>query len=387
MIWDVVAHLPRLFWFSFFPQQGGAYSQFSLQRCLIMLVFWPVFLSYLLVTGLCLGLDNCLFPDFRRLRVKAPVLVIGIPRSGTTFLHRLLAGDKQRFTTLSLKELIFAPSILQRLILRKLNRIDQKVGAPCSHFLAWAEEKLFAGLDDVHRTRLDQPEEDYLALTPILACFLLILPFGDPFFLRLNQFDHLASSKEKTQLKKFYTGLIQRHLYVHGQTRTFLSKNPSFTPMFETLAEAFPDARFIACIRTPTEAVPSQLSSMLIGARIFSGRVDQAWWREKLSNMLQYYYAHLLDDFANFGENHCYFVRMESLATDPVNTLKLIYKNFELSISESFNTWLAQENSKAKTYRSTHYYQGEALGIRAKDLQTQFGFVYKTLNYSPPETA
>ena len=36
--------------------------------------------------------------------------------------------------------------------------------------------------DTMHISRLDQPEEDFLALLPILASFILVTPFGKPIF-------------------------------------------------------------------------------------------------------------------------------------------------------------------------------------------------------------
>ena len=387
MIWSLLKQFPRLFWYSFFPQKDGAYSEFSIQRCLVMLFFWPVFLFYLITTWFCLGLDHLICPRFRHVKIKAPVLVIGIPRSGTTFLHRLLAGDDQRFTTMSLQELVFAPSIVQRIIWKNLGIIDGVCGSPVSALVDWFQNRLFSGLDGVHSTRLNQPEEDYLALSPMLACFLLILPFGDPAFLRLSRFDQVASAEEKEQLKKFYSGLVQRHLYVHGESLTFLSKNPSFTPMLQTLAEVFPDARFIACLRNPNEAVPSQVSSMLVGARIFSGRVNKDWWRGKLSEMLQFYYAHLFDSLPCVGESNHHFLRMENLTSSPEKSIQVIYRKFGFLFDDRYKAWIKQESRKAKSYCSGHAYHGAALGIQAADLCEQFDFVYNTLGYARPETA
>ena len=42
--------------------------------------------------------DEVLFRNYRRTAIREPVFIIGIPRSGTTFLQRLL-GCEQKFTT------------------------------------------------------------------------------------------------------------------------------------------------------------------------------------------------------------------------------------------------------------------------------------------------
>lgn len=364
--------LPQLFWRSFFPAADSAYRRFSLQRLVVMLLFWPVFVSLLLVNRLCLWLDTLLFPAFRSLQINQPVFIAGIPRSGTTFLHRLLAGDNQRFTTTALWELIFAPSILQRRFWLSVAALDRKLGAPCARALHWLERKLLGGLDGVHRTGLLDPEEDYLALAPYLGCFLLILPFGDSAFWRLAQLDSDVGAADKKRLTGIYRGLIQRHLYVHGRDRTFLSKNPSFTPWLQSLAEEFPDARFIACVRTPHEAVPSQVSSILVGARIFSGKTDVDWWRQGLTGMLAHYYETLMDCHQRWPQNRFRVVAMTDLADAPMATIGAIYQTFHWPISDAYRDWLSNEDEKAKRYRSGHQYAGDALGISSEEISQRF---------------
>lgn len=385
MTGSTLRRLPRLLRYSFLPVRDGAYSQFSLQRIGVMLLFWPVFLFYLTITSLCLALDHLLFPGFKRIAVHQPVFVIGIPRSGTTFLHRLLAGDETRFTTMSLQELLFAPSIVQRVFWRTLAKLDQVVGSPITQCIRWCENRIFSPLDGVHSTRLNDPEEDYLALTPLLHCFLLILPFGDPAFMTLSSFDRDVTPKQKQTLVDFYRGLIQRHLFVRGPEKTYLSKNPSFTPMLQTLANAFPDARFIGCLRNPNQAVPSQVSSILIGARLFSGHVDTPWWRTRLISMLQFYYAHLLENLPKLETPRHAFMPMEQLAQTPLVSVTTLYERFGLTIEPTYQHWLEREDAKARRFQSGHRYQGKALGISPQDLQQQFGFVYQRLGYEPAE--
>ncbi len=362
----------RLFWRSFFPAADSAYRHFSLQRLMVILLFWPLFLSLLLINRLCLWLDTLLFPAFRHIEIEQPVFIVGIPRSGTTFLHRLLAGDSQRFTTTALWELIFAPSILQRRFWLSVAALDCKLGAPCTRGLHWLERKLLGGLDGVHKTGLLDPEEDYLALAPWLGCFLLILPFGDGAFWRLAHLDRDASAAEKKRMTGIYRRLIQRHLYVHGSDRTLLSKNPSFTPWLHSLAEEFPDARFIACVRTPHEAVPSQISSILVGARIFSGKTDVGWWRQGLTAMLAHYYEILMDCHQQWPEQRIRIVPMKELATAPMTTIDAIYQTFLWPVSDAHRGWLSNEDEKAKRYRSGHQYTGDALGISSEEISQRF---------------
>lgn len=355
------------------------------RRWLVLVLFWPLLAGLLLANTLGLWLDEVLFPGYRRVRVREPVFVIGVPRSGTTFLHRLLALDEERFTTTGLWELVFAPSITQRYAWRGLGLLDRALGRPGGRLLARLERRALGGLDAIHSTGLGAPEEDYLFLAPVLGCFLLVLPFPDERLWRLAYFDRDLTAPERDRIIRFYRRQVQRHLWFHGSHRTFLSKNPSFTPMLNGLAQAFPDGRFLACFRNPTEAVPSQISSMLVGARIFRGRqVDDAYWRDRLSAMLQFYYQHLFTALPALGERRHAEVRLEQLAEAPDQRLLSLYRHFGWTPSPAWRARLAAAAERGRQYRSEHHYSLDELAISAAQLGRDFGFVYRHFDYPLP---
>jgi hypothetical protein len=113
--------------------------------------------------------------------------------------------------------------------------------------------------------------------------------------------------------------------------------------------------------------------------------VNENWWREKLSEMMQFYYAHLFDALTRVGESFHHFIRMENLTSSPEKSIKIIYRKFGFSFGEEYNMRIKQEANKAKYYHSGHVYHGPDLGIQADDLRKQFGFVYRTLGYSLPD--
>ena len=78
-------------------------------------LFYPLFE---LATWLSLLLDALFFRGYRRVEVSDLVFIAGNFRSGTTFLHRLMARDRDRFCTMQMWEVLFAPSILQRRLVR-----------------------------------------------------------------------------------------------------------------------------------------------------------------------------------------------------------------------------------------------------------------------------
>lgn len=356
------------------------------RRWLALLLFWPLLLALLLINGTGLALDRLFFSGYRHVRIRKPVFVIGVPRSGTTFLHRLLALD-ERFSTTALWELVFAPSITQRYFWLGLARLDRLAGAPLARVLASVEQQVLGKLDDIHNTGLAAPEEDYLALVPVLGCFLLVLPLPDERLWRLARGDRALSGREKRRILGFYRGIVQRHLWFHGPDQTLLSKNPSFTPLIESLAVEFPDARFVACFRNPTRAVPSQINSILVGARIFRGRdIDADYWRDRLTDMLCFYYHHLFETLPHLPGCMHARVLLEELAPNPYAGVLSLYQQFGWTTDEVFDSALRKEDERARQYQSGHHYSLTGVALSTQRLARDFGFVYQHLGYPLPES-
>ncbi len=126
------------------------------------------------------ALDHVIYPGFRKQPIERPVYVIGSPRSGTTFLHSLLALDHEPFTSLKLYETL-PPSILLCRLAELAGRIDRLLGRPFGRLMNRIERKAFAGWDDVHATALgrhEEPEGTWVLRTLTPAIYLLF-PFLD----------------------------------------------------------------------------------------------------------------------------------------------------------------------------------------------------------------
>jgi hypothetical protein len=72
------------------------------------------------------ALDPIFFPVLPRTEVRSPVFVVGQARSGTTYLHRMVANDP-RFSYVLLWEMFF-PSLLEKRLPRAALCADQRLG-------------------------------------------------------------------------------------------------------------------------------------------------------------------------------------------------------------------------------------------------------------------
>lgn len=290
-------------------------------RRLLLLLLFPAFLALQLLHWACLALDLLLFPAFRRQRIERPVFVLGVPRSGTTFLHRQLAADPA-FTTTSTWELFFAPSLCQRYLLRALAALDRRLGAFGARALGALVRRGGGRLDAVHAVGLDEAEEDYLALLPAAGCFFAALAFpGAAAFADLGDLERLPPGR-RARLLDHYHRLLQRHVYAHGG-RQLLSKNAAFASWAGALVRRFPDALVILCIREPLGALSSQLSSLQEARRLFAVDPQGDDLRRRFLDYYRRWFL-ALRDFARHYRPLT--VQQELMARDPQGTLQRIYR-------------------------------------------------------------
>lgn len=320
-----------------------------LLRLAVYVLIFPIWLLH----WLCLFLDEILFFSYHLQEIKRPLFILGVPRSGTTFLHRTIAADKERFTSVSTWEALLAPSILQKKLALLLIWIDGRIGNPAAKILRWLETRLFTSLQGVHDVALDAAEEDYLLLLPLFSCFILFLPFTESEHVwSLSRFDWQAAEKDKKRIMNFYRACLQKHLYVFARgensNKRYLSKNAAFASWPVTLHDYFPDAEFVICMREPDKAVPSLLGSLQSGADFFELSLQAGELPEMLVAMMADYYEHLLHRFPVAAP----IVHMETLQNNIGASVEAIYRFHGDQMSDDYRQRLLELNSEARRYQT-----------------------------------
>jgi hypothetical protein len=346
-----------------------------------MALFLPFFLVVLTIHWIALLLDEVLFPRYRRIRVKEPVFIVGVPRSGTTFLHRLLAVD-DRFTTFCFWELVVAPAIVEKLFWLSLARMDAALGGPLNKALRWVERWWTRRFETIHPLRLDAPEEDYLALIPVFACFVLVYPFPFAPVWDLAYFDCVAPPERKRLVMRFYHQLIQRHLWVRGPHRRFLSKNASFSPLVQCLADEFPDCRIVASVRTPARTVPSLLSGMQGGWALFGNDGSGDAFRDRIVELLAFYYRHLAESLDGMDRGRARFVDFDTLVGAPVATACELEAWLGHASSANLVGRLDVSAESWSEGRGRHPYSLRQFGLNMGHIERTFAFAYARFGFA-----
>lgn len=350
---------------------------------LLLLLAFPVFIAWQLLHWLGFLVDEILFRGYRDVSIAQPLFIVGPPRSGTTHLHQVLALDDQ-YTTFATWECLFGLSVTARRIGLGLAAADSALGRPLARLMGWLGARLFAGMDDVHPLSLTAPEEDFLALMPLSACFLMVVPLPDADWLwRTARCDEALSPDERERLMHFYRSCIQKHLYVHGRDKVFLSKNASFSGSTQALLQTFPEAALLVCSRDPAATVPSQLSSVAPARALCGYRDPDSRFRERMIDLLHHYYLHLADTLEQHPGRCAMLYNHElrnSLATSVTAALAAVGR----VPSPAFTKRLAAEAETSREFVSRHRYTLDEFGLDAELIKSRFASVYRRYDFAPP---
>ncbi len=365
------------------------------RRASVYAALYLLYPPFELATWLSLWLDDLFFRGYRAVEVAAPVFIAGSFRSGTTFLHRLLARDSERFCTMQMWEVLFAPSILQRRTVQALGALDRRLGAPLGRRLAaveddWQEE------NPMHRVSLGAPEEDDYLLLHIWSALTIGLSSGvleeaRPYV----RFDTDLPRPDQDRIMGFYRRCLQRHLYAHrARARLYLAKNPALTPKIDTVYRWFPDARVICLVRSPLEMVPSFVNMMQFSYRVLGapdhapdGDTGDEALRDFVVEMARHWYTHALECLDRAPPDRHILVRYDDLVADPAGTVTRIYARFDLEIGPAYAETLQAEAARARTYSSRHAYSLEGTGLTQEGIVTQFQDVFDRFDFPTGEAA
>ena len=330
-----------------------------------------------------LALDHVFYPGFRRVVVRRPIFIVGNGRSGTTHMHRLMAGDARRYTWFRTYEMLL-PSIVQRKLLWWLGSVDRRLlGGAIARKLRLVEDEALEDVRGKHNWRLDGPEEDDFALFNNWSSASLVFPFDYAELIALLYGDRQSPLSRRRQFR-FYEGLLKRQLFLYGTERVHCCKSPSFTLKIRVLRKFFPDARFVMMLRHPAESIPSLVDLMSWYWRGFGSPPDQVEATARAladANVDNYRSMAKLAD--ELPADQFALVDYDALCRDPKAAVEGVYARFGSTIDPEYAAFLERERKAAASFVSGHDYDPEGQGPGRARLYELLGPLYARFGWAP----
>ncbi len=315
-------------------------------------------------------LDHLFFPGIRK-PLQNPILIVGNPRSGTTFLHRFLI--KQGFGTGSeLWQMIYPSITLQKIIKPILPIIE--VISPARHHST-----------EAHKTSLSSIETDDVSL--LFRFFDGFFLYG--FFLSFDEddlFDWVDPKLRDTSKRDFawFESMWNRNMISNKGDR-YIGKLFSLSGNLPAFQQRFPDAKILYMIRDPLNMIPSGLS-------LVTGVLDKRYnfWSldEKIrSRFVERLYIALVellnrfhDDWTNerINKEKVLIVHFDSMMSHFESLMEEIMDFTDVEPSEELKQTIQITAENQRRYESGHRYNLEKFGLTEKRIQEDCEQIYRT---------
>lgn len=319
-------------------------------------------LTALLVDRLRLRALQGKHPEILDVEVNVAAEICGLPRTGSTLLHRLLAASPQVTSTLSWEcsyPLPF-PGESPAAEVRK-----EKARKLMDLFLSLSPD-----FGDIHTVVWDGPEEDVLLLDRSFTAmswdsFYWVPSYG----IWLRSFDQ---SRAYVELRQWLQVLQWQDPTRTG--RTWILKSPHHLTAADTVLDEFPQCKIVMTHRSPTSAVPSYASMVQAMSAQYSDKADPMligpYWSERFRECLSGFEqvrARRPDRFVD--------VPFKATVSEPLATATSVMGQLGLEMRvddrQAFEDYLKVNRQER---HGSHRYVAEDFGLTTEQLSRDFAF-------------
>lgn len=297
-----------------------------------------------------LAADRRRYPDIAKVEIARPIILMGAPRSGTTFFHSLLSQDPQFRSPLSW-EVEFPSPPPEGAHLLDDPRVDQWAARQSGANATVGRDLRDKELMKKHLIGATLPEECGIMLGANLRS-----PSGFWTLARMTPYYRWLID---TQMKAAYA-LHKRwlqHLQYRAPRPFWLLKYPLHTHALEELVATYPDAVLIETHRNPDETVSSFASLMSTLRRGALAPEDPSViGREMLEAQAEGVEKSMVYR-ARHGAGSIVDVGYEELVADPLAVVDRVYLQLGLTLTEDAEARLAtflRENPQGKHGEHKH---------------------------------
>jgi len=340
----------------------------------------PLFVACLFVllrTGvaLAMALDRVFFPKLRKTKANRPIVLVGNPRTGTTFLQRFLAAEG--FGSGMELFLMLYPSLFLQKILRPFMPLLEKLSPAKYHST------------EAHHTSLSSVETDDVAV--LFRHFDGFFLYG--FFLSFDDEDLLPTVDPKvrdTSKRDFawLDALWRRSLVLHRADRN-IAKLFSVAPRLPQFLEYFPQAQILYMVRDPLEVIPSSMS-LVIGVldRAFGfwskPAEERQRWLDRMYAAWIMLFRRFHDDWQNgaIDRSRVFIVRYDRMMQDFDGLMEDMCVFLDHPLTPELRARIHTKAEKQRAYTSEHRYDLEKFGLSEAQIRRDCAFVYET--FLPP---
>jgi hypothetical protein len=297
-------------------------------------------------------------PEIANVPIEPPIVICGLPRTGTTHLHNLIAADP------AIRYLPYWESL-------------EPFPAPGEADPQARRDRCTAGLDIVntsmpefkrmHEMTVDHAHEEIQILANDISGMLFETTH------HLPDYGAHYKSRDQTASYAYLKRSMQAMQWLRGGTRWVL-KSPQHLEQFPVLFKTFPDATFVVTHRDPVEVIQSMATMISYSSRMMCDHPDPVkisrYWVDRADDLLN----GCLRDRDALPAAQSVDVEFDDFMADEQGTVAAIYALADQPYDERARTAMARFCSDHPRGRHGGVsYAPTELGLDVSELADRFG--------------
>lgn len=304
------------------------------------------------------------YPEIADEVVAPPLVIVGLPRTGTTKLHRMLSCDP-RFYWMSFWESQYPVPLPDETLAQPDVRINQ--AGEMVRMMTEAMPKLAA----IHPMEVMSADEELMLMEHSMRAAFSA-------YANVPDYDAWMAEQDQAPAYRYLHRMLQ---FLQWQKRQrgitaerWVLKAPQHLLQMETLLRTFPGAQIVQTHRDPVESVPSMASFIHTLWAIYSDQADPetvGWiWNERLqrglNNTMRVRRQYPAEQFLD--------VDFQETVKQPLATVRRVYEfigwPLDAATEAKLSAWLEQD---AESHQGgQHQYSAAEFGLNERQLKADF---------------
>ena len=308
------------------------------------------------------------FPQYENEVISQPIIIIGLPRSGTTHLLNLMASDSR------LKSLPYWETLrpFPENLINSSHDEDLRQETAFKEYDSFLQTMpLLKSMHDMHPNHIhEEIELQAMDFSTYLPEWLAYVPEWRDYYLKHDQIGHYKYLREILKAMQFIKG-----------PKKWILKSPQHLEQISPLLRTFPDATFVITYRDPLSVVLSTSTMLSYGDRVRRYKVEPKknfnYWRNRIKVLLE-----------SFTENYELIpldqrcdIFFNDLLKSNLNSIKKIYSKNSLEFNQLTNNDMQKYiNSHQRGKHGQVIYNLDNFDTNKSEFYKSFEFYFKKFN-------
>lgn len=304
------------------------------------------------------------YPEILQQRLDDPLVIVGLPRTGTTLLQRALAVDPRFYSATWWETRYPAPLPGQ-----PLENPEQRIALACGEVAVMIQ--YIPQILAIHPLDAMQADEEFMLME---HAFMSAMDS----YANVPSYTAWLAQQDRTPVYQYLKKMLQFLQWQKLQrgapaAQRWILKTPQHLHTLELLFKVFPQAKVVLTHRDPAQTIPSLASFAHTLWKMYADQPDAKVVGHQWSSQMQHAVHHTMAVRTTLPAERFLDIHFEDTVSKPLSVIESVYRFAGMAFPDEVRTaiqaWLAQNR---RDQRAAHDYTLAQFGLGEEQLKQDF---------------